>query len=441
MRKFNRNIISTFLFQLLLVFLGILVSILLARVLGPEGRGIFALMLIVPETAIKIGSFGIESATVYLIAEKKYSTSLVASNSLLLMVFSCLLILVFIIFLVHIDIFREFIAKNQIAWSHFLIIVSAIPFCIFFRIFVSIFQGLQNISLYNKNLVFQSLLYLILLSLFFVFLQNKITGAVVAYFLSWVLIFTSVFYNSKKIINFSLKFNNRITKAAFKFGTKTHIANLAQFLNYRLDVLIIAIYLPPKSVGYYTVATLISERLWTIPNSISIVLFPKVSSTSNDNANIITAQVARNTLFLVICLVIMIAAASYPIIHYLFGDQFIPAIKPMLFLLPGIITLSVSKIFAADLSGRGLPQYATYASTSSLIANVFLNLILIPRFGISGAAFASSISYTIASMILFFAFLYVSKVPWKDTLFLKSADFINYKKLIFRNKLWHHKAF
>ena len=268
-------------------------------------------------------------------------------------------------------------------------------------------------------------------------MQSKISCAVFAYLISWILIFIAALYKSNQIIDFSLKYNSEISKTAIKFGVKTHIANLAQFLNYRLDVFIIAMYLPPESVGYYAVATLISERLWTIPNSIGIVLFPKVSSTSNENANLITAQVARNTLFLVTCLVIIIATASYPIIDYLFGDEFIPAVKPMLFLLPGITTLSVSKIFAADLSGRGRPQYATYASMSSLISNVFLNLILIPRLGIGGAAIASSISYTIASIILFLAFINVSRIPWKDTLFLKSSDFSNYKKFIFSNRLWH----
>jgi O-antigen/teichoic acid export membrane protein len=437
MKRFNKNIISTFFFQLSLILIGILVSILLARVLGPTGRGIFALILIVPETVIKIGSFGIESATVFLIAEKKYPTRLVVSNSCLLTLFSCLIITIFLFFLLNLETFHKFIANNQIAWLHFLIVASAIPFCIFFRNFVSIFQGLQKITLYNTCIISQNLIYLILLSFFFIFFQTKVTGAVLAYLISWILIFIVALYKSNKIIDLSLKYNSKISKTAIKFGAKTHIANLAQFLNYRLDVFIIAIYLPPESVGYYAVATLISERLWTIPNSIGIVLFPKVSSTSNESANIITAQVSRNTLFLVTCLVIIVATASYPIIYYLFGEKFISAVKPMLFLLPGITTLSVSKIFAADLSGRGRPQYATYASTSSLISNVFLNLILIPRFGISGAAIASSISYTIASIILFFAFINVSKIPWKDTLFLKPSDFSTYKKFIFSNKLWH----
>ena len=440
MKRFNKNIISTFFFQLLLILIGILVSILLARVLGPTGRGIFALILIVPETVIKIGSFGIESATVFLIAEKKYPTRLVVSNSCMLTLFACLIIIIFFIFLFNLEIFHKFIANNQIAWSNFLIVASAIPFCIFFRNFVSIFQGLQKITLYNTFIISQNLIYLILLSFFFIFMQSKISCAVFAYLISWILIFIVALYISNKIIDFSFKYNSKISKTAIKFGVKTHIANLAQFLNYRLDVFIIAMYLPPESVGYYAVATLISERLWTIPNSIGIVLFPKISSTSNENANLITAQVARNTLFLVTCLVIIIAIASYPIIYYLFGEEFIPAVKPMLFLLPGITTLSVSKIFAADLSGRGSPQYAIYGSTSSLISNVFLNLILIPRFGIGGAAIASSISYTIASTILFLAFINVSRIPWKDTLFLKSSDFLNYKKFIFSNRLWHFRT-
>ena len=140
MKRFNKNIISTFFFQLLLILIGILVSILLARVLGPTGRGIFALILIVPETVIKIGSFGIESATVFLIAEKKYPTRLVVSNSCMLTLLSCLIIIIFFIFLFNLEIFHKFIANNQIAWSHFLIVASAIPFCIFFATLSAYFK-------------------------------------------------------------------------------------------------------------------------------------------------------------------------------------------------------------------------------------------------------------------------------------------------------------
>jgi Na+-driven multidrug efflux pump len=63
-----------------------------------------------------------------------------------------------------------------------------------------------------------------------------------------------------------------------------------------------------------------------------------------------------------------------------------------------------------------------------------LNIILIPSCGISGAAMASSVSYTTATIILFRAFLYVSKVSWKEALIIKQVDFIYFRDLILSYK-------
>lgn len=67
----------------------------------------------------------------------------------------------------------------------------------------------------------------------------------------------------------------------------------------------------------------------------------------------------------------------------------------MLALLPGVILLGGAKVLTNEIAGWGYPQYNSFNAGVALILTVILDLILIPRFGILGAALASSIAYTV----------------------------------------------
>jgi len=82
------------------------------------------------------------------------------------------------------------------------------------------------------------------------------------------------------------------------------------------------------------------------------------------------------------------------IIRILLSRAFLGAYVPMLVLLPGVILLGLAKILFADILGRGYPQYSSIISGSSLVITIVLDLTLIPRMGITGAALASSVAYT-----------------------------------------------
>lgn len=71
--------------------------------------------------------------------------------------------------------------------------------------------------------------------------------------------------------------------------------------------------------------------------------------------------------------------------------------------------MTKTKILIADMVGRGKPQIGTYAALISLAVNIPLNLWLIPRWGISGAAFASSIAYIVATLVVITAFCKIAK--------------------------------
>jgi O-antigen/teichoic acid export membrane protein len=83
---------------------------------------------------------------------------------------------------------------------------------------------------------------------------------------------------------------------------------------------------------------------------------------------------------------------------------------------PGIVALGHSKILANYVAGRGRPDINAVRGVMALAINVVANLFLIPRYGIIGAAAATSISYSVSAFAGYLAFLRIAGVKWSDPL-------------------------
>jgi O-antigen/teichoic acid export membrane protein len=223
-------------------------------------------------------------------------------------------------------------------------------------------------------------------------------------------------------------------KDSLSYGVKVYLANMVSFLNYRIDMLFTAWFLTPAAIGIYSVSVGMAEKLFMVPSAVSVVLFPRISRSTEGEANDFTPKIVRNIFLIMIIVCLISVFLAYPAIYLLFGSSFESSYLPFLILLPGIIAFSIGGVLASDLSGRGKPQYAVYSSVTCLVINIILNIILIPKYGGPVAAFSSAISYWADTFIIIWAFKRVSKKPYRSFLIVKRDDFKNYSKF-FKNLL------
>jgi O-antigen/teichoic acid export membrane protein len=106
----------------------------------------------------------------------------------------------------------------------------------------------------------------------------------------------------------------------------------------------------------------------------------------------------------------------------LYSEEFAQSALALRLLLPGIVAMSVSKILANDISGRGHPGINSYQSAVTFAVNVILNLFLIPRFGVSGVAVASSISYSLLAILKIITYFRMTNVSLRKILLLDTDD-------------------
>lgn len=223
-------------------------------------------------------------------------------------------------------------------------------------------------------------------------------------------------------------------KPTLSYGLRGHIGNLATFFTYRFDVFIVNYFLPPAQLGFYALAVVVSEVLWQIPQATASALFPRTARTQQDKPERFTCFVVRQVL-LITCLGALLLALTCPLaIPLIFGRRFIPSIPAILWILPGTVALSLGKVAAADLAGRGKNGYSSIFALACFVITIALDWILIPRMGIIGAALASSIAYFANSLLLLLALRHELRVTWKDLLLPTQNDFSAYGNAWMRAK-------
>ena len=430
MKKISENSAITFSAQLFIFGLGFITSIILARALGPEGRGIYSLIILIPAILVKFGSSGIEAANVYFAGSRRYEIGAIVSNALI-----CALSLGFLLILLfwsisYSEILHNFLNANHMNIFLVWLAVLTVPPSLLLGFLNNILLGKEQIPKYNMVNMSRVVLNLIAIIILLLILRQGLPGAIFSHVFTVLGVTSFVILFVRKITKIKLAYNRSLLKDSFKYGLKVHFGNLAQFLNYRVDIFLIAFYLGPVAVGYYSIAVGMVERLWMLPAATATVMFPRISSLNSVEANHLTPRIARHSFLMVFILSLVLALLAKPLIKILFGSAFLPSVLPLLLLLPGVVALGGAKTLSADLAGRGQPQFGTYASFASLAVNVPLNLYLIPKWGISGAAFASSVGYILATLVVIGTFMKISKNSLRDILLIKKRDSDDYRSLL-----------
>jgi O-antigen/teichoic acid export membrane protein len=190
-----------------------------------------------------------------------------------------------------------------------------------------------------------------------------------------------------------------VMRRLVSFGMQGQAGNIVQTLNYRLDSYLVALFVSSAGVGLYANGVAVSEALWLVANSVAVVLIPKLASSDPEYAARATPLVCRNTMLVTALSAVAVAAASPFAVPFLFGDEFEGSVKPLLWLLPGAVAMSGAKVLSAYVFSQGKPMLNTWISAATLALTLALDLVLIPPFGVAGAAGASTIAYC-ANLVL-----------------------------------------
>ncbi len=420
-----RKIIATIRTRVLIAVGTLLIVTLNARFLGAANVGTISLIILSITIVQTVNNFVGGGALVYLSPRTEIFNLFIPSyiwailTSLIVVIIIHLLGLIPAGFFVHVMILSLLLSLSSIN-------------CL-------ILLGKERIKSYNNINLLQLLLLLGFLLLFlFVGKRRDVMIYVYSLYISNILVFL---YGLLLIFPYlklqRLKGILPVVKEIFRYGTVMNIGNIFQLFNYRLSYYFMETFLGRASVGIYSVGAQLSEGIWIISRSISVVQYARISNTDDRNyairltLNLIKVASVMTLLSLIILLVL---PASF--FGFLFGKEFAGINIVMVTLAIGILMLSVSIILSSFFSGIGKPVHNAIGSGIGLIFTIVLGLLFIPRFGITGAGIVASISYSVSTLYQFIVFIRYSKLKASDFL-LKKEELImirNEFRLIFMIK-------
>lgn len=209
-----------------------------------------------------------------------------------------------------------------------------------------------------------------------------------------------------------------------KYSAPCYLGNLAQFLNYRLDVFFVSALIGQGAVGLYVLAVNLAQLLWLLPYAVSTVLLPKVAGNQQLTATnaFLSAQAARLSFWVSLMAGIFLSLLVIISLPLVYGQAFRSSVAPFLWLVPGVVAMGHTFVLASYIAGIGKPQINLFISLVGLLVTVTLDLLLIPHFHIVGAALASTVSYSVSTMLTIRYFQRESAVHVQDILLITTED-------------------
>lgn len=391
---FVRKVAETYATQITLIGIGLVTSITVARTLGPQGRGLYAVAMAMGVTGVQLTNLGLHASNTYYLAQNRSLLPKLVGNSLAVSfgLGSAIAAVAGLVF--HFDPRLAPVRGPLLAFG-----LAWIPVGLGFLLMENLLLGLQEVRSFNKIELLNRIISLSLVGC--VILAGRTSADFVfgAMLLGVCFSLTCTYSVLKRFAQFRPAASFALLRSHVRLGIKAYLIALFGFLLLRIDLLMVKYLLGAEQAGYYSIASTMGDYVLMLPGVIGMILFPRLSALTERAEKLRQAKkVALGTALALGAVLALAALGAAPVVRILFGKAFLPAVGPFLWLLPGIFAMGIEITMVQFLNSIGYPPVVVWVWFVSTLLNVALNFWAIPHYGISGASVVSSISY---SLVLF----------------------------------------
>lgn len=420
----KKNILMGGSIRLIIIVFSFLCSLISARYLGVELKGQYSYLITIGSFLWMILDLGIYRSYPYLI--RKYPDKL---NNLFMWATLTFILEVIVLSALGLSLINVWskVLDYTFKPEYILLFVGYIALSKYFMQLDSIYLGMDKVIIQSLGNVINSGLCLLFFLLGFIFLRNADRLTVI---LGSTLMASSfaIFYYIYNYKPGSLKkgLDLKFIYSSYGFGIRVFLSSIIIMLLIRVDIILIKKMLGFREVGIYSLSAHIVDMLQVASNIVGGYLFVKLSDTEDDFAK---WQVMKKIMmlfgaFLTVANLAFIIFGKF-LFRVLYGVDFVPAYSVYLWLIPASYGLSFGSFFNNYLNSKGFPPITILIPAISLGLNIGLNLLMIPRWGMVGAAIASSIAYLLWFFLIILyeqrktkgamlPVLIPSKQDWKD---------------------------
>lgn len=415
--------------KLAMIALRLARNVLLARILGPSERGLFALLSTLPDLISAATSGGLNSAVGYQAAKHRDMGLLLTQ----VLIYGCLL--AGLLTVVCVVLVRQFGAELEItlqlgvlAW----LLLLAVPMTVLKSGLLTLHNASGGVGAFNALRLSESLAPLLLfVGLYWMWQEHALEAALISWLGGIALVLVLGLWWLRRQHPLQLRWDRSGQRELLSYSAKSHPDLLFQQLILRSDYLFIGAILGSTALGHYAMASAAAELLLIIPEAVTTPLMKRLLQ-QDAGMDKITPLALRLTATVMLGACLGMALIGQWLIVTLFGAEYQPAYPALLALLPGLLGLCHASILRLDLLGKNRPGTVSLMMGAGAALNLVLNLVLIPTWGIVGAAMASSIAYLTVTVAMLVLYCRLSGVALGQTLIVLPSDFAPLRQMLQR---------
>lgn len=368
--------------RLLRTVLALLLSVLVARALGPHGRGLYALATAVYAGLTLAVFTGISFAFSYFMLTAGSGRGVIKPALLTGAVFS-------LAGAIPVAVMAQ-LAHN--AWA-ILPAVLLLPANVGCMLILGYALGTKRIRWQTNYNVLSTAGALAAMTLTFAAFSHSANAAIAAYvaisLLTGAACTLIVLLDSRSLASKPVAFSEFLF-----FALRVGAANLVTLLNYRADLYVVALLATPSVLGQYAVAISAAESLLVVTQVAAVVTSPHVGAMGREEAAKLTATCVRATFVAAFCICAVLYVLAPYLVQLLYGAAYLPLVPALRVLLIAVLVLSlgspISNFFTLN---RGKPEVALASAACAACICVAVSWFLVPRIGMVGAAIATALAY------------------------------------------------
>lgn len=379
--------------QAVALLASIFISALVARSLGPAGRGALSVVQQTVAIALTVGNLGLSTSNIYFISQRQLSAGVAAGNALVLtgIVTAIAAAPIGLLLWGPIAVIPDM--PPRIA----LIAVLAFGVGVLLAWFGSVVVGLRGLRPQAVISIVSTLVTFSLVVALLAWRGMSVFGVMAAGVGGTLAGLATMAYWARGRIG-RPRVDVSALRAGARYSLRVHFGGVADFVHMRQGVLLLGWLAGPAAVGFYSVGVSFAELAWYIPNALGQAIQAQAARVSHESALDFSARSLR----LAVLISLVVGAGLSVVVPWflpiIFGAQFAESIHVFFTLLPGTILLGLTTLILYYQVARGLVYWRV--SILAAVVNVIGNAALVPLWQARGAAAASTLSYTLYFILI-----------------------------------------
>jgi O-antigen/teichoic acid export membrane protein len=398
-KRISRNASMLLISQCVNLVLGFIYVVYIARYLGAEQYGILAFAFALAGIFAIVADLGVGTLLVREIARHKTAANAYFSNVLVLKLLLALLMFGLILLTT-----RVANLPPQIG-SVISLVALYVIFTSFSQTFYSLFQAYERMEFQSLSTVAYSIIMLCgvatAISRGASVFSFALLYALVSLLIVGVNVGIAVRFFALRIEGLKAPCVKRLVIAALPFGA----FNLFMLFNYKVDSILLALWIGETSVGWYNAAYGLILALYVIPTALVGALFPFLSSAgAESHATLKTAYAHATKLLLIVALPLVVGTIvlADSIIAFLYGPGYANASDALRILMISLVPTFIYYVLGTMILVLNKERQALVFWGACATVNVALNAVLIPRYSYIGASVVTVISEFVLFALFFF---------------------------------------